>query len=86
MTLPNLYMGPGCKGCGGTGYTGRLGIHEFLRITPQIREAILRDQTNDEIRRLAESQGFRNMRYDGFKKALLGLTTIDEVLRATGEE
>ena len=86
MTLPNLYVGAGCKGCGGTGYTGRLGIHEFLRITPQIREAILRDQTNDEIRRLAESQGFRNMRYDGFKKALLGLTTIDEVLRATGEE
>lgn len=81
--LPAFYKGVGCGHCGGSGYAGRLGIHEFLKITPQIREAILRERNYDEILGVAVQQGFRNLRYDGFKKALRGLTSLEEVTRAT---
>lgn len=81
--LPVFYKGSGCEHCGGRGYFGRVGIHEFLKVTPQIREAILRERHYDEIMAIAVQQGFRNMRYDGFKKALRGLTSLDEVLRVT---
>ncbi|HCA27811.1 MAG TPA: type II/IV secretion system protein [Betaproteobacteria bacterium] len=84
--LPRLYKGEGCERCGGTGYTGRIGIHEFLRITPQIREAIMAEKNYDDILRLSIQQGFHTIRYDGFKKALRGLTTIDEVVRASASE
>lgn len=81
--LPVFYIGAGCKHCGGSGYTGRIGIHEFLKVTPQIREAILRERNYDEIMAVAVQQGFRNLRYDGFKKALRGLTSLEEIIRAT---
>lgn len=81
--MPTLYRSSGCEHCATTGYTGRLGIHEFLRVTPQIREAILRGRDNDAIMGIAVRQGFHNMRYDGFKKALRGLTSLEEVIRAT---
>ncbi|HEX5363468.1 MAG TPA: GspE/PulE family protein [Gallionella sp.] len=81
--LPVFYKGKGCKRCNGTGYTGRVGIHEFLKISPQIREAILHGRSYDEILAIATQQGFRNLRYDGFKKALRGLTSLEEVIRAT---
>ena len=80
--LPVFYTSTGCEHCGGTGYTGRIGIHEFLKITPQIREAILRERNHDEIMGIAIQQGFHNLRYDGFKKALRGLTSLEEVGRA----
>ncbi|KAF0204985.1 MAG: proteinral secretion pathway protein [Gallionellaceae bacterium] len=81
--MPPLYKSTGCEHCGKTGYTGQVGIHEFLRVTPQIREAILRERDYDEIMSIAVQQGFHNMRYDGFKKALRGLTSLEEVVRAT---
>lgn len=83
MELPVFYKGAGCERCGGSGYTGRVGIHEFLKVTPQIREAIMRERDYDEILAIAVQQGFHNLRYDGFKKALRGLTSLDEVVRAT---
>jgi len=81
--LPVFYKNTGCEHCGGTGYTGRIGIHEFLKVTPQIREAIMRERDYDEIMSIAVQQGFHNLRYDGFKKALRGLTSLEEVIRAT---
>ena len=81
--LPVFYTGSGCEHCGGSGYAGRVGIHEFLKVTPQIRDAILRESNYDEILSIAVRQGFHNLRYDGFKKALRGLTSLEEVIRAT---
>ena len=52
-------------------------------MTPQIREAILRERDYDDIMSIAVQQGFHNLRYDGFKKVLRGLTSLDEVIRAT---
>jgi type IV pilus assembly protein PilB len=84
--LPVFYRGIGCKNCGGSGYNGRLGIHEFLKITPQIRKAILCERNYDEIMDVAVREGFCNMRYDGFKKALRGLTSLEEVMLATASQ
>jgi len=81
--LPVFYAAQGCERCGRTGFAGRLAIHEFLRVTPPIRDAVLRGRHHDEILGIALQQGFRGLRYDGFKKALRGLTSLDEVLRAT---
>ncbi|MDO8787769.1 MAG: GspE/PulE family protein [Sulfuritalea sp.] len=82
-TLPVFYRGEGCEHCGKTGYSGRIGIHEYLKVTPQIREAVLRERDYDEIMAIAIRQGFKKLRYDGFKKALRGLTSLEEVVRAT---
>ena len=81
--LPVFYKTTGCEHCGGSGYAGRIGIHEFLKVTPQLREAILRERDYDEIMSIAVQQGFQSLRYDGFKKALRGLTSLEEVIRAT---
>jgi type IV pilus assembly protein PilB len=81
--IPEFFQGEGCERCAGTGYFGRLGVHEFLAITPRLRESLLAGATFGELRGLAFEEGYREMRYDGFKKALRGLTSIEEVLEAT---
>lgn len=74
----------GCPDCRGSGYRGRLGIYEFLEVTPQIQEAVMRQEPITEMLKIAQQQGYRNLREDGLIKAWRGLTSIDEVLRVTG--
>jgi len=81
--LPTFYRGEGCERCGGTGYHGRIGIHEFLGMTHRLREALLQQRGYAALREVALAGGFREMRYDGFKKAVRGLTTLEEVVEAT---
>lgn len=80
-----FYHGKGCEKCNNTGYQGRIGIHEVLVMDQTIREAILQKATASEIRRTAISQGMVPMVMDGFEKAALGITTIEEVLRMLHE-
>jgi type IV pilus assembly protein PilB len=80
---PPFYRGEGCDRCGATGFHGRIGIHEFLNMTHRLRDALLEQLGYDNLRAIAISEGFKEMRYDGFKKALRGLTTIEEVIEAT---
>ncbi len=81
-----LHRGRGCEHCGGTGYHGRLGIHELIVITDEMRELILAGGTAGQLSDLATKNGTRSLRYDALSKALLGLTTIEEVERVTIEE
>jgi general secretion pathway protein E len=74
----------GCPECRGSGYRGRLGIYEFLEVTPQIQEALMHQESAAEMLKIAQQQGYRNLREDGLIKAWRGLTSIDEVLRVTG--
>jgi len=74
----------GCPACRGSGYRGRLGIYEFLEVTPRIQEAIMRQEPISEMLKIAQQQGYRNLREDGLIKAWRGLTSTDEVLRVTG--
>lgn len=75
----------GCSKCQGTGYQGRIGIYEFVYITPEMQNLVLNRASVTEMRRLAAQQGFRSLREDGFIKAYQGITSIEEVLRVTEE-
>jgi len=78
-----LYRAKGCEACGQTGYRGRSAIVEVLSVTDQIRQAILRNADANELQALALQSGMQNLRAHGLQKALLGLTSIEEVLRVT---
>lgn len=68
-----------------SGYSNRIGIHEVLEITETIRNLITKQANADEIARQARSEGMLSMMEDGIIKAARGLTSIEEVLRATKE-
>jgi type II secretory ATPase GspE/PulE/Tfp pilus assembly ATPase PilB-like protein len=77
------YVGAGCDACDGSGARGRIGFFEMLLITPAMREAITAGRTaRHELLRTAHPSHV-TMRRDGLEKAAEGLTTVDEVLRAT---
>jgi general secretion pathway protein E len=80
---PTLYRPHGCDACGDTGYSGRIAIVEILLMSDEIRELVLKRSDVGDIARVAERQGMVTMRDDGLKKAVAGLTTIEEVLRVT---
>lgn len=67
------------------GYAGRIGIHEILAVTPDIRARIVKGASADEIESAAKENGMLTMLEDGIYKAALGVTTIEEVLRVVSE-
>jgi len=71
----------GCERCNGTGYRGRVGIHEVLTMTGPIRDAVLERASATAIRTLALAGGMTSIVEDGFVKVLAGETTVEEVLR-----
>ncbi len=71
----------GCAECNGTGYMGRVGIHEVLVVTPAVREAVIARAPAEHLRTVAISEGMVPLVIDGITKALLGMTTIEEVLK-----
>ncbi len=73
--------GVGCTSCRGTGYRGRIGLFEFLRMSDEIKQAVVDGVPRAQLRRLALAEGMRPLRADGWSKAQLGLTTVEEVLR-----
>ena len=86
LTEVPFYRGRGCPKCRGTGYKGRIAFHELVLITEEIRTLISEGRSAQEITRAATKIGYRPLRYDGLKKVLLGLTTIDEIEQNTSFE
>ena len=78
-----LRSGPGCGFCAQTGYQGRLGLFEVVRVTRKIRELVVARATEVALKEEAVAGGMRSMRADGLAKALAGRTTLEEVLRVT---
>lgn len=76
-----LYKGKGCTECSNTGYYGRIGIFEVLRISPTINKMIIQHTTAKELETVARKEGLIMMKQDGYLKALDGVTTIEEILR-----
>jgi len=76
----------GCERCSQTGYWGRTGIFEFLKVTDGIRKLILEKRDSNIIKEAARKNGMRTLREDGWVKVKQGVTTISEVLRVTQEE
>ncbi|HEY9480879.1 MAG TPA: GspE/PulE family protein [Candidatus Paceibacterota bacterium] len=69
----------------GDGYKGRIGIHEVLKVTPTIKELVMKGATSDAIEKQAKAEGMITMIEDGIFSAAQGLTTIEEVLRVVTE-
>ncbi|HEX9445616.1 MAG TPA: ATPase, T2SS/T4P/T4SS family [Candidatus Binatia bacterium] len=77
-----FYQPKGCMHCNGTGFKGRIGLHELLIINDPIREAISSRSTSTQIRLVArEHARLISMREDGLYKATQGLTTLEEIMR-----
>ena len=83
-TVPEmLARGSGCRECRGSGYTGRLGLYEFLRMNDTLRDKVAGNPTVTEFRALCREQGMATLREEGIARVLDGTTTIEEVLRVT---
>lgn len=76
-----LWRGRGCEKCRGTGFLGRLPLHEVLCMDGEFRQAMLKQKDADSMEQLARKKGFRRMWEDGLEKALSGKTTLEEVRR-----
>jgi general secretion pathway protein E len=76
----------GCSQCGNSGYWGRLGIYELLRVTDEIQQLIMEKRDANVIKDRARKNGMRTLREDGWLKVKEGITTVSEVIRVTQEE
>jgi type II secretory ATPase GspE/PulE/Tfp pilus assembly ATPase PilB-like protein len=78
--------GGGCEVCNGTGYKGRVGIHELFWVSPAIRQSILRGRgSEDLIAQARREQGFKTLFEDGLEKVAQGIISFRDLLVATGE-
>jgi type IV pilus assembly protein PilB len=82
----NFMRGRGCGHCNHTGYRGRLGIFELLKMTAAIREMTFKREPTQTIRRQSRLLGMRTLLEDGLNKALKGITTLEEVLTTCHHE
>lgn len=80
--LPEVvYRAVGCRKCGGTGYKGRIGVHEVLVMSEEISRLCVEEATAEEIKAVAVSQGMMTLRQDGLEKVRMGMTSIEEIVR-----
>ncbi len=77
--------GAGCDTCRGTGYRGRVGVHSLLVVSDEVRELIYKRATDSEIQIAAEKTNYRELWVDALRKALQGITSLDEVMRVTSQ-
>lgn len=76
-------QGVGCQNCRETGFSGRIAFHELLLVDDQMRSMITVGAGQHQLLEYATKLGYRSLRYDGLKKVLLGMTTIDEIEKHT---
>lgn len=85
QTKMQVYKAQGCRKCGGSGFTGRIGIFEVVEMTNEFAEIVRTNPTEENIEKELKRQGMVTMSQDGFAKVLDGVTTPEEVLRVVGE-
>ena len=81
-----LWHAKGCDHCSHTGYSGRVSIIEMMPMTDALRALVMRHATATELKAQAVRDGMVTMYEDGLRKAVAGVTTVEEVLRATRED
>jgi type IV pilus assembly protein PilB len=79
--VPTLFQPVGCSGCSNTGYHGRIALHEVMAVSEDIERLAVARASSAEIGRVAREQGMLTLREDGWAKAQLGYTSIEEILR-----
>jgi type IV pilus assembly protein PilB len=78
-----FFHGRGCAACVDTGYRGRLGLFEWMRLTEPLRELVVERTSTQALRKRAREQGMRSLREDGLRAIFEGSTTIAEVVKYT---
>jgi type II secretion system protein E len=81
-----VYRANGCEACRHTGYHGRHGIFEWMDLTNDIRQMVLKDCSSGEIREAAVRAGLRSLSDDGWRLIGMGITTPEEVMRVTKDQ
>jgi type IV pilus assembly protein PilB len=81
----DFYKGGGCDHCNGTGYKGRTVIYEIMFINDEIRDLIARGVNTHVLKEKARECGMVTLRENGIRKAIDGITSLDEILRVTME-
>jgi type IV pilus assembly protein PilB len=76
------FRGEGCNFCAGTGYRDRIGLYELLKVTPEIRRLVVGWATQEELRRMAVSQGMRTLGQEAIQLIEQDITTVSEVIRS----
>jgi type IV pilus assembly protein PilB len=77
-----FWRGAGCAFCAGTGYRDRIGVYELLKLTPEMRRLIVGWATQEELRKLAVSQGMRPLLQEAVALVEADVTTMNEVIRS----
>ena len=83
--IEKFYKGLGCRKCRNTGYSGRVGVHEMMTVSDELRDAIVAGGSVVELRKIAAADGMVTLRHDGFRKVREGLTSVEEVIQIAGE-
>jgi len=81
-----FFRAVGCSACVGTGYRGRMGIHELLVVDEDVRSLVMQNADASLLKKKAIERGMQTLREDGAQKVLAGNTSIDEVMRVTAED
>jgi type II secretory ATPase GspE/PulE/Tfp pilus assembly ATPase PilB-like protein len=80
-----LYHASGCEKCSGSGYKGRMGIHELMEGTPEVKILIKKSATSQDLAQVASEQGMTRLKQDGIHKVFEGQTDMREVRRVSVE-
>ena len=81
--IPNIYREKGCEACGGSGYKGRVGLHELMVLNDDIRKYIIPQPSIQDLRAAARRSKTRSLQTDGMLKVLQGITSVNEIVRVT---
>jgi general secretion pathway protein E len=81
--VKQIYREKGCETCGGSGYKGRLGLHELMVMNDDIRKLITAEPNINELKQATRRAGTRSLQTDGLMKVLKGLTSVNEIIRVT---
>jgi type IV pilus assembly protein PilB len=76
-----LWKPVGCRSCAGTGYRGRLALHEVMPVSEEVERLAVERASAHDVQRVAESEGMRSLRFDGLSKAADGQSSVQEILR-----
>jgi type II secretory ATPase GspE/PulE/Tfp pilus assembly ATPase PilB-like protein len=81
-----VYRGVGCQACRNTGYHGRHGIFEWMDLTNEIRQMVLKNSSSGEMREVAVRNGMHSLSDDGWRLIGMGITTPEEVMRVAKDQ
>jgi type II secretory ATPase GspE/PulE/Tfp pilus assembly ATPase PilB-like protein len=85
IVFEKVYESAGCKACGGTGATGRIGVFEIMQMNTELRDATIQKTTARDLFTLAVTHGMLPLLDDGIRKASEGIVHVDEVLALATE-